>query len=651
MIRGGVKLQSIVRFCLLVALLAGGAVVGSAQSCISVTPATLQKNFGNYAVGTFSLISEIVLKNNCSGDITISAISLSAPEFQLVYGWAPNTKGKGTTATYGLRFTPDKAATFNGTFTATIQGQTSPIVVNLSGKGFTTQAKSSFSATSAPFGNVAVGKTSATQTVNLTNTGTATFTVESVYTDAPFTVTGYSGNPTPLTPGSSLPLQLSFSPSLQGVYNGTLVVTTDQLAPTGITLSGTGIPATGMAITTYPFLQEATQGFGYHGQLNVALGTKPYKWTVASGSTLPSGVILSPQGVLSGTVGSTVPVGNYSFTINVTDSSTPPKTASSLMTMYVGAPTGASCQNISWNVAGTSTPITALNDLGTGTYLGTEGGLYLNGSNTMPAQHDSDGVGFADAIQPLDADGTPDPVNGKIGVLSIGMSTAFDTFLQLMQDSAAERTINPHIVYVPGAMPNGEAFAYADPNYAVWNSIMDFFLPQQGVTANQVQVAWVSVTDSTITGTFPGDMTTLQTEYEEIAQNLHSKFPNLTLAFYTSRFFGGYANGLPHASSPEPYAYESGFAVRGMIEDQINGVASMNYNPSNGPVMAPWVAWADYDWANGMLPRKDGFAWSCQDFQSNGIHNSNPPGREKDTNLLFNFLRSNDATVPWYLAQ
>ena len=61
----------------------------------------------------------------------------------------------------------------------------------------------------------------------------------------------------------------------------------------------------------------------------------------------------------------------------------------------------------------------------------------------------------------------------------------------------------------------------------------------------------------------------------------------------------------------EPYAYESAFAVRGMIQDQINGVAAMNYNPANGPVVAPWVAWGPYIWANGLLARRDGLTWPC----------------------------------------
>lgn len=620
---------------------------GLGQSCISVTPADLQISFPTVAVGTSGAYERVGLTNNCTVNIQVNSIGISAPEFVLQYGWAPVTKVPGSTLYYALSFRPDGANTFNATFTVNVQGF-SPITVSLTGTGYATQAASSVSTTSFSFGNQAAGSTSAAQPLTLTNTGTASFTVESVYADPPFAVTGFSGQPTQLAPGGTLPVQVTFTPSSQSTYNGTLVITTDVLPPKGATLSGTGISPTSLAVVTYPTLQWATQGFAYNMQLSGAGGKQPLTWSLASGSSLPRGLVISPQGRISGTLDSSITPGNYTFTVNATDSSPRPQTATAVLTIPIGAPTGSSCTDIDWNVAGTSTPLTNLIDLGTGTYYGVQGGLYLNGSNVMPASHDSDGVGFAQAIQPLDANGNPDP-NGKYALLFIGMSCAVDTSLQFIQDATAEPTLNPNLVFVPGAMLGANAEGWSDPTFGGWVDIMDFFLPQQGVTANQVVAAWVLTTDGHMQGTFPGDMTTLQAEYESIAQNLHSFFPNLTMAFYTSRFYGAYGTGQPGDASPEPFAYESGFAVRGMITDQLNGVPSMNYNPANGPVLAPWVAWADYDWANGLRARSDGLAWSCQDFDTGGEHASTQ-GSEKDANLMLNFFRSDDATVPWFLA-
>ncbi|MGC1372774.1 MAG: choice-of-anchor D domain-containing protein, partial [Candidatus Sulfotelmatobacter sp.] len=617
------------------------------QSCISVSPADQQIYFPAVALGTSSRYQRIGLTNNCGVNIEVNSISLSSPEFVLQYGWAPVTKVPGSVLYYAIRFRPDGANTFNGTFTVNVQGF-SPITVNLTGTGYVTQAASSLSANAFSFGNLPVGSTSAAQALTIANTGTASFTVEAVYADPPFTVSGFSGQPTTLVPGGTIPVQVTFTPSNQSTFNGTLVVTSDILPPKGATLSGAGTPPTALAVTTYPTLQSATQGFAYNVQLNGAGGKQPLTWSLANGSSLPRGLVLSSQGRISGTLGSSVAPGNYSFTVSVADSSPRLQTATVVLTLPVGAPTGSACGNISWNVAESPTPLTDLIDLGAGTYYGVQGGLYLNGSNVMPPSHDSDGVGFAQAIQPLDANGNPDP-NGKYALLLIGMSCALDTSLQFIQDATAEPTLNPNLVFVPGAMLGANASNWADPTFGGWVDVMDFFLPQQGMTANQVVAAWVLTTDGHIQGTFPDDMTNLQSEYESIAQNLHSFFPNLKMAFYSSRFYGAYGNGQPNDASPEPYAYESGFAVRGVITDQLNGVPSMNYNPANGPVMAPWVAWADYDWANGLRARNDGFAWSCQDFDLGGEHTSTQ-GSEKDANLMLNFFRSDDATVPWFLA-
>jgi len=620
--------------------------LGFAQSCVTTDPSSGKVTFNRTAVGTVSAIKRIGLTNKCGKNIQISNFSISAPEFILEYGWAPINKGPSGTAYYALRLKPDAAKTFTGTFTASGTGF-SPVTVSLNGTGLSTSAIASFSASALSFGNQGVGS-SITQPVTLTNTGTSPFTVNQVYADPPFAVSGFSGKPTPLNPGSSLPLQVTFTPWQEGTTGGTLVMVSDVLPSKGVTLSGTGVSPSSLAVNTYPTLQWATQGYAYNMQLNGAGGTAPLSWSLPNGSNLPFGLTLSPQGLISGTVNSSVGVGDYSFFVSVTDSSSPPQTASTALTIPVGAPNGDVCNKIQWDVAGTSTPMVNLFDLGTGTYLGAEGGLYLDGSNVMPASHDSDGVKFAQAIQPMDGNGKPDP-NGKYVLLVIGESCGRDTFLQFVQDAQADPSLNSHLVIVGAAMPGAAASSWAGATFGGWNSILNFLLPQNGVTAKQVVAVWVSTTDDQIHGVFPADMVQLQSEYESIAQNLHSLFPKLTLAFYTSRFYAGFGN--PGISSPEPYAYESGFAVRGMIEDQLNGLPSMNYNGTIGPIKAPWVAWGSYDWANGMNARSDGFAWSCQDFAPNdGEHNSQPQGSEKDANLLLNFFRSNDATTPWFLA-
>lgn len=641
-------LNHIIRCGLLTGLLGLlGTGSAAAQNCYTVSPSSQNIQFVNQAVGTTSTAMQgITIINGCTTALQITGLSLTPSEFLLGMGYTWSIPAK-QEIQYGLRFRPDSAQTFTGKFTLTLAGGLSPIVFNVSGTGITTSAVAGLSAQSLTFSNAA-GRTS-TQSLTLTNNGTSEMTVLSVYTEPPFAVTGFTGGAkgTVLQGGQSLPLKVAFTASAPGTYPGTLVITSDVLNPVGVTLNGTATAASALSITSFPTLPGGTQGAKYSATLTAAGGVGPYTWSLPSGSKLPSGLTLSSAGVISGSIPATLKVGTYRITVEVTDSNSTVATA--IDTMAVAATTGATCNNISWNVAGTSTPLVPITDLGTGTYLGTEGGLYPNGSNVMPASHDADGVAFADAIQPLDGNGNPDP-NGKYGLLSLGLSVTFENYFYLQQAGLADTSLNSHLVLVNGANPNLTAARYANPNDPIWATEMNYFIPQTGLTPNQIVAAWVMVIDGYPTGTFPADMTKLQGEYETIAQNLHTKFPNLTMAFFSSRDYSGYSNGRVQPDDPEPYAYETAFAVRGMIEDQLNGNANLNYNPANGPVMAPWLSWADYDWANGMIPRSDGLVWTCQDFLPDGTHNSLPSGREKDANMLMNFLKTDDATVPWFLA-
>src|SRR5207302_5643811 len=71
----------------------------------------------------------------------------------------------------------------------------------------------------------------------------------------------------------------------------------------------------------------------------------------------------------------------------------------------------------------TSTGIIPLNDLGPGSYSGFTAGLYPAGSNTPPAAHAAAALDIAtNQVKPLDTSGNPDSVNGRIVMISVGMS-------------------------------------------------------------------------------------------------------------------------------------------------------------------------------------------------------------------------------------
>jgi hypothetical protein len=165
------------------------------------------------------------------------------------------------------------------------------------------------------------------------------------------------------------------------------------------------------------------------------------------------------------------------------------------------------------------------------------------------------------------------------------------------------------------------------------------------VTREQVQAVWIKQADAGPNQGFPGYARTLQGELAEIVRSLPKRFPNLKLVYLSSRTYGGYAKT---PLNPEPYAYESGFAVKWLIEQQLQGDPALNFDPARGPVRAPWVSWGPYLWANGSTKRADGFAYEEADFAADGTHES-PAGQRKVGGLLLQHFKTDPTTRGWFL--
>jgi hypothetical protein len=302
--------------------------------------------------------------------------------------------------------------------------------------------------------------------------------------------------------------------------------------------------------------------------------------------------------------------------------------------------------------AKTSTGMIPLTDLGAGFYQGKQGGLYPGGSNTCPAAHEQAGLQIADSIVPRKWNGKP-KAKGSIVLLSIGMSNTtmeFSTF-KPMADSDPNK--NPKLVIVDGAQRGMAANIItnpSDPKYQQFWQTVDDRLAQADVTPKQVQIAWVKQADISPTAHFPNDAIALQQELAEIAHILVARFPNIKIAYYSSRIYAGYASSL---LNPEPFAYQSGFAVKWMIENQINGSTDLNYDPARAEVKAPWLAWGPYLWSDGLTPRSDGLTWDCSQFNDDGTHPAPGAGgaQEKVAHMLLDFFKSESTSTPWFLAK
>ena len=296
----------------------------------------------------------------------------------------------------------------------------------------------------------------------------------------------------------------------------------------------------------------------------------------------------------------------------------------------------------------TSVGLTSLTELGANFYQEFPGGLYPDGQNVPPPEHEAAGLALAHEIQPLDANGQPNPQTGRMVLVSIGMSNTTQEFSAFQQMVNADPDKNPQLVIVDGAQGGMSAARIINPNDGAtgtqfWTTVNQR-LARAGVTPHQVQVAWVKEADARPTMRFPIHAEQLHSELAIIAQILKDRFPNIKIAYYSSRIYAGYATT---ALNPEPFAYESGFAVKWLVERQINGDPELNSDPARGEVTAPWLAWGPYLWADGLTPRQDGLIWACDDFREDGTHPS-PSGRQKVANLLLDFFTSEPTAQAWF---
>jgi len=620
-----------------------GAVKSQATTdTVTITPASC--DFGTLTVPLKSQGCTFTVFNGTNQDTSVTDFSLTGSQFQLIYGLAPWPLQRQAGDFFTIVFAPTQAGAASGTLSVTVKGQSNPLTAQVTGTGATTTAVASLSTTAINFGNVAQGSISAPQVVTINNTGGQAFTIDTITVDPPF----FAGptSETTVQPGGSYSFDVYFNPSTPGNFTTTATLIYDSVPVQGIDLSGAGTATTPLAATTFEILPDVTTSAAYYAAMTAAGGTEPYTWSVQSGSTLPTGLTLTSAGILSGTLDPSVQTGQYFFTVQVQDAVG--ATSTDALTLNVDKPTGANCNNISWDVTGTQTLMEGLDVLGPNTYEGTKGGLYPGGSNKTPAAHLSYGIGLGQQIQPLDANGAADP-NGKEVLLIVGESIVFLEGEYLAQDGNADPAKNPSVVVVNGGQGGATLGYLKDAQNAYWTTMLTYLLPNYGVTAEQVVAVWIEPVNGIHSGTFPSDVSQFQNNIEQVMQTLQILFPNIKIVYLSSRYYAGYSNGVV-TDNPEPYAYETGFAVKWAIQDQLNGLKRLNYDPTKGPVLAPWMEWGPYYWSNGLVvPNTEGLVWPCEDLKYDGTHPNHASGKEKVANQVLNFLKADPTATPWFL--
>lgn len=312
--------------------------------------------------------------------------------------------------------------------------------------------------------------------------------------------------------------------------------------------------------------------------------------------------------------------------------STTPSTPSSIPSPVEAPPTtGQGCSRTSVGFAPLTDP---------GSYQGQSTGLYEGGANVPPGGHLAAGLDIARGIGPLSAEGQPD-ASGRYVFISVGMSNTTQEFSAFKPMADSDGSRDPRLAIVDGAQGGMTASDWANPGCSCWTAL-DQRLRSAGVSAGQVAVAWVKLADRQPNEGWPAHAIRLRDETISVLRLLKARFPNLRLAYLSSRIYAGYATTT---LNPEPYAYESGFAMRWVVEEQLRGALTFE----GAAAAAPWIAWGPYLWADGTQPRGDGLTWACSDFQDDGTHPSGS-GRQKVAGRLLDFVKSDPTAREWYLA-
>lgn len=314
--------------------------------------------------------------------------------------------------------------------------------------------------------------------------------------------------------------------------------------------------------------------------------------------------------------------------------------------------------------SGTSVSLTPIDDLGIGLYLGRfQGGLYPNGLNSPPLDYLNEGSQRAQQIRSLDPLGRPHRL-GKIVFLSLGFSNTTQEFCSqdsfepcepwtFMGQAAEDSRVNHDgLVIVNGAMPSQGAGTWDSPDDLNYDRVVIDKLEPKGLSELQVRAVWLKVANRDPVTSLPkrgADAFALAMSLGDISRAVKVRFPNCLILFISSRAYAGYASTM---LNPEPFAYESAFSVKWVIEAQIRQMSGGGIDPIAGDLnhssIAPLLAWGPYLWADGLVARSDGLFWECEDFEGrDGVHPS-ASGEQLAGTLLLNFMLESPFSRPWF---
>jgi len=217
---------------------------GTAPASITFNPTAF--TFAATLVNQTSAVQNFTVSNTGGTTATLQTPTITgsnASDFAISASTCGATLAASTGCTLSITFKPTAAGTRSATLSLTDSAGTQTAALTGTGNA---PATDTLSATSLTFAQQAIGTTSTTQSITLTNSGDAALTLISTsLTPGDFTATNTCGNS--LAAHSTCAIQINFVPTAIGARSATLTVT-DQFRSQPVTLNGTGIAPAGVSL-------------------------------------------------------------------------------------------------------------------------------------------------------------------------------------------------------------------------------------------------------------------------------------------------------------------------------------------------------------------------------------------------------------------
>jgi hypothetical protein len=216
---------------------------------VSLSGSTLA--FGTVTLGTTSGAQSITLTNSGNAALTIKSITPGGSnpgDFTVGGSCAVGMVAAGANCTISAAFKPSSTGARSATVTVASDAANSPHTINLSGTGAAANAPAaSITPAMLAFGNVAVGSSSAAQTVTVSNTGNADLVIGAVSLSgaqmADFSAAGCANST--VAAGKSCSISVAYKPAAAGGSSASLTIAHNAPGSPGtVSLSGTGVSNT-----------------------------------------------------------------------------------------------------------------------------------------------------------------------------------------------------------------------------------------------------------------------------------------------------------------------------------------------------------------------------------------------------------------------